>query len=263
MSTNNISYDTKASELFDKMQQIIEDRKTPLLQSYQKDFYKLDRDNISKSFAENTRYLWLVHNSGTHMGRVGVLPDEKEWMQAVLNTYGKPDRPESVEIYSISINANCDAKLKQLSLGEARRFMEKKDYTIDGQNLKKGHENISYLSLELTRDNGFESSGTIQINTNGERNLSREELVANSMISAHLVEKKTGSLFSRAKNIFVNGKDIDTLLPILKMGEVTVGKYLPEREAPRSAPEGVCPKGQNKVAAKKEVKPQKTSGMSM
>lgn len=221
----------QATALFDQMQRIVEERSKPVIESYSIDFYKYDKEILGDKFAPNSRYLWLLHPNGSHLGRIGVLPDEWDQMNAVLNVYINAHSPERMELHSIVVNAAGKASIKKIDFTEGHRLIAQKDYHMDGTSLINGKNKIASIDAKLVSVGPGEYEGRTNITTVDGHSLSREQIIAAVMTSAEIVTKQSGSLFTRLKNIQVNGVDVDDVLPLLGIPTVVAGMYAPSSDA--------------------------------
>lgn len=218
---------SQATALFDKMHQIVEARAVPVIECYHKDFYEIDRLILNNRFSGNARYLWLLHPNGTHFGRIGVVPDNRDMMKAALNCYVNAHAPERMELHLIETNAQGQAHIRKISFQDGHDLLSKKDYHAEGNALMRGKTRVALIDTKLASGRPGEYSGYVKISSAGAMPLNREEMIAAIMTSATQVTDLSGSLHTPTKSIQIDGKEVEDVLEPIEIPEVIRGRYAP------------------------------------
>lgn len=237
MEPNLSEISTQAVALFDKMQRIVEARATPVIESYHKDFYEYDRLILADKFSANARYLWLIHPCGSHLGRIGVVPDHRDMMKAVLNCYANAHAPERMELNFIETNAMGQARIRKINFEDGHKLLQQKDYHTQGNALMHGENRVALIDVKLASGRPGEYAGYVNITSAGAQSLNRQEMIAAVMTSAAMVADQSGSLFTAIKSIQIDGKDADDVLQVIDIPEVVQGQYTPAPVAVQSEDE--------------------------
>lgn len=225
-----------AIELLEKMQRIVEDRQIPIMESYQKDFYVMDKNIIAEHFTPNSRFLWLMHPCGSHLGRIGVLPDEKDMMKAVLNTYVNSYDARRMELNAIDIDGNGEAKIKKIGFSEGHNLLAKKDFEIVGNSLFNQKNKIATIDVKLSGQGGQYYGHAKITSINEQAPLDRSQTLAAVMMSSYSAATQSGSLFTSLKSIEIDGKDLYVEMAALDIPDLSIGKYAPIISETESSP---------------------------
>lgn len=215
----------QATALFDQMQRIIEIRPTPLIESHHDDFYQIDRAILADKFSANARFLWLLHPCGTHLGRIGVLPEKADHMKAALNVYRPDTSPDKMELYCIETDAIGHARIQRIDANEGHRQIAQTGYTMEGDAMTKGGVKLALISTTVSRPQSMEYSGSARITAMTDDVLSREQLVAATMLAQAAVESLQDK-FTRLKSILIDNHGANDLSK-LTIPEVVQGHYAP------------------------------------
>jgi hypothetical protein len=217
----------KAAALFAKMQQVVEDVERPVMESYERDFYEHDRASMSEHFAPNSRFLWLLHPNGSHLGRVGVVPDKRDMMQAVLKSYVSAHPMRKMALYAIHVDGQGESKIKSISFETGHEMVRKKDYQMVSDTLMRGNEKIANIDVQLVGAGPGQYHGHAKIDSLQSTPLSREQMIAAVMNASAVLTDKVGSLFSALKKVTIDGQDLDVALPSLSIAPLVKGAFKP------------------------------------
>ncbi len=227
--------DAQASAMFDSMQQLLENRETPIVESYLQDFYKIDRATVGELFTPGGDYLWLLHPCGTHFGMIGVLPARDTFMRAAIKTYETSYPEERMALYHIKVSNDGAAKISPLTLKQGARLIDDHapKFEMQGHSLHRlarsaqGIEaaSLAQVSVKMSPANQANRSFVAKIDSGG-RDLTRLEAMAAAM-HAELAATKMSDLFIKCEDRFLNGKPLDEIFPPARIAEVEPGKYAP------------------------------------
>lgn len=227
---------TKANQMFSQMQSILENRATPIVESYHDDFYVGDRSTLASQFAPNSRYLWLLHPCGSHFGRIGVLPPEDTYMSGALHAYESAYAPARMELHLLEVNSVGEMRSKKISFREGHAAIQRSDYRIEGRepsviirhaNESEGALGAVHVKVEAIGPGCYGSH--VNVTTNGTAR--REDLVALCQIGGRIAAKCTGSLLAPIRSINIDGKPSEIALPDAVIEPAIVGKFKPALES--------------------------------
>ena len=241
MKNDLTALDLQATAMFDAMQRVLEDRDTPIVQSYQDDFYKHDRNAVAQSFAPGAEYLWLLHTNGTHFGMIGVLPVKETFMHAVVKGCPSMYRPESMELHHIKVHPNGETMINKVDTHDQSALLEswRPKVVMRGNTLHKttasysdlDKSRLAEISVKMTPINTANRAYISKIET-GERVLTRFEAMAAAM-HAESSAVQLSDLFVKCEERLINGIDFEQAFPSAQIPEAEPGKYAPvitERE---------------------------------
>ncbi len=225
------TYSAPANILFQKMQSILEDRATPLVEAYHGDFYDLDRDTLQSLFAPGMKLLWLLHPCGTHLGEVGILHPDHSHMHAAVKTYRDSHVANRTELHLIEIQdslqgGEVNASIRQVSLDAAMSLFRPAAtrYAMRGDVLTKDLAGVASIAVKagnpLGPDQGYRTHIT------SERALSRLDAIAASIHARRIAADRSGQ-FSAELSCMVNGCDFDEIYPKVQIAPVVQGAFSP------------------------------------
>lgn len=223
-----------AIALFDAMQRAVEDRAVPIIEHYNDDFYRYDRQLVGDLFSSDADFLWLQHPNGSHFNRIGVLPPEHCYMSAVLDSYQSAHPMNRMELRHIKTDSQGNFKMRTLTFEAARQLMRTPEYQLDGTLVKDANGPVANVDIRLVSKGPGIFQGDVKI-TSCNGGLTREQAVAAVMIARRDLCRKTGSLFTGVKQMQIDGVDAAVALPTLAIPEVAPGAYAPEPDSNRCA----------------------------
>lgn len=132
-------------QIFDLMAAFIECRES-VIEAYQVDFYKYDKEILESSIHAGMRYLWVVKKYGTHLVPLGLHRRNQECIVAVLNTEGPH------QCFEVSITSNEGAgRLKSITIGEARDLAKVKTFEQRDGLIYRGKQVVAGYDCKLER----------------------------------------------------------------------------------------------------------------
>lgn len=224
-----------AQDLYEAMQQVLEDRDTPVVESHLSDFYEHDRASVANQFAPNSRYLWLLHPHGTHFGRIGVLPADDTYMFSALQAYTNAFAPHRMEVHMIDVDALGAARIRLSSFREGMEACSRRDYSIEGNKLsavvthRGSSTQVGHIAIKQYAEGPGVYAATMAITTGGRPG--REHLIALAQVGYRMAAKATGSLFSKVSLVTIDGVPVDEAIPELQVKEATPGQFASPRTA--------------------------------
>lgn len=229
MNRNQIQLNEQATALFDSMQQILEDRNKPVIESYAQDFYTYDRRMIEQSFAPGGEYLWLLHPCGTHFGMIGVLPPETTFMHSAINAYEHNYAPNQMELYHIKVGESGTASIQKRSMeqGKALIATPRARFKSVGDGLYDHDARIATVSAKMALRKQQDRSYIAKIDTGGNE-LTRHQAIVAAMY-AELSATKMSDLFVKCKDRLINEVSFDQMFPPLQIAPAEMGKYAPNQ----------------------------------
>lgn len=229
------TFSASANSLFQKMQIILENRATPVVEAHRDDFYELDRETLQSMFAPGIKLLWLLHPHGTHLGEVGILHPDHSQMNAALKTYSASHAENRMELHLIEVmdhspGSEIKTNIRQISLSQGLALFRPAAtrYAMRGDALTKDGASIASISVKFGSPFGLARGFRTHIVSEAE--LSKIDAIAASLHAGRMAAERSG-MFMNELGCVVNGRPFEALYPAAEISSVAQGQYAYEVRA--------------------------------
>lgn len=182
------------------MKNVVERENYPYLKYYKNDFYEIDTATIA-NMTSQSKYLWIVHECGTHLSPLGV--HEK----------GNESAKVSLE-HSLGYEAGCDIYivtgegLRKVNQQQARAELTKATYKIT-EGMVMSPKGIFCCYIDVARQTRLgDANCYTKVDFTTKESLSKATMVDLLDIAIYEAVKEWNSLFARVTSVNLNGRDL-------------------------------------------------------
>jgi hypothetical protein len=202
-----------AQGMWDKMVSALE-VEVGLLESYKDDVYKHDRRTVGAIWAEDSKYLWVVRENGSHLSRVGI-GDKKTEVEVVLTSICGGRSDQKCGIWLIEVGAAGVARVKKLARKAALDWCRWRQFTTLNGEVRRSQKIVANVEVEQVRDGPGLWGFTMAIRTHG-GSCSRGDVLAAYSEGLELARQKVG-MFGKLKGCTLNGGSLDAVAPVYEI----------------------------------------------
>lgn len=185
-----------------------------LLQSYASDVYDCDRKAVGAMWAEDSKYLWLVRENGSHLSRVGV-GEKRIEVEAALRCLERDIDAQKHCIWLIETDAAGSTSLKKVSRQRALDWCAWRQYEARDGQVRRDGGSVATVKVGPARRGPGIWGCDMEIQTK-EKDPRRVDVLAAYCHGAELATKLLG-LFVKIGPVRVNGEPIDNVAPVFEI----------------------------------------------
>lgn len=134
----------KATTIIAAMTAILEAPGYPLLKYYKMDF-AADKLQVQNTWHPAMRMLWIVRESGTHLGTLGVHPRINESLRVVIDRHLFDKTTDKMDCFLVTAQG-----IAKLTAQQALAELKQLDYIVTGNEIMDKHENcLASFQIDL------------------------------------------------------------------------------------------------------------------
>lgn len=154
--------------------------------------FKIDRETLAHFDTPRARWLWAVNAYGTHLIRLGVDKKESGWgIAAVRNRAANP--------YLLK-----DGRLKAISADVALTLLQQHEYDVRDNTVFRGKHSLADFIVDWKAPTYRDPAYRVKVTFLPLSELSIDDLVALRYVAIGQAVRKTGTLFCRLEEVYVD-----------------------------------------------------------
>lgn len=197
-----------ANRIIEAMTAILEAPGYPLLKFYKEIDFAADKLQIQSEWHPNTRMLWIVRESGSHLGTMGVHARGNEALRVVIDQHKYNRTLNRLDCFLITGQG-----VSKISPDGALNELKRLDYVVrDGNVLDATGRELASVEIHLIQDNSQMTGEVAFITANMEVMAQRQHHIALMQIAKAEVINAWQSLWAQPRKVTLNGADLKAML---------------------------------------------------
>lgn len=154
--------------------------------------FKIDRETLAQFDTPRARWLWVVDAYGTHLIRLGVDEKESGWGSAAVRN--RAATPFLLE----------DGRLKSISADVALTLLQQHEYDVRDNTVFRGKHSLADFIVDWKAPTYRDPAYRVKVTFLPLSELSIDDLVALRYVAIGQAVRKTGTLFCRLEEVYVD-----------------------------------------------------------